>query len=381
MRIRGSQIVAGIMLLVGGLVLVALFSVDTPTRAAVSEPPPVGALPPVDQPDQVAVIEVETQALHLGTIANSRVAEGSLKVRNRGKAPLQITEIKTSCGCTQGKIAPERATISAGGEASIDVYVDPKRIPGFHSKKTLTIFSNDPKTPTLAVEVEANVEPEFEMPERIEFGDIPKGEAKSLTIPIRQVGNEVLEIKSAQSFVPEGQPAPAGISYAVTKLPEGEWKTPGKVEYALTVTLDASVPPGAFRHTCLLKTNLARLPMYRCTVVGNIVSFYRISPPVPERVMLRPKDGVGLETGTATIAADKPLEITNLMFDATKLTAVVRPGENPNTVHIDITATETAPRGRLDEEITFVVKSGGEQFNDRVAARAYITRVAPPPAS
>ncbi|NJL72338.1 MAG: hypothetical protein HC888_12550 [Candidatus Competibacteraceae bacterium] len=121
--------------------------------------------------------------------------------------------------------------------------------------------------------------------------------------------------------------------------------------------------------------------MYRCTVTGTIAAFYRISPLLPERVMLRPKDGVGLETGTATIAADRPLEITDLVFDATKLTAVVRPGDNPNTVYIDITATGTAPRGRLDEEISFVVKSGGEQFNDRVAARAYITRVAPPPAS
>lgn len=381
MRIRGSQIVAGILIGVGALVLVALLSTDTPTRAASADLPPVGALPPAGQPDQVAIIEVETQDVHLGTISNSRVAEGSLKVRNRGRLPLQITEIKTSCGCTQGKIAPERATIPAGGEASIDIYVDPKRIPGFHSKKTLTIFSNDPKTPTVAVNVEANVEPEFEIPERIEFGDVPKGEAKSLTIPIRQVGAEPLEIKSAETYVAEGQTPPTGITYAVERVPEGNWTQPGKAEYNLTVKLDASMPPGAFRHTCLLKTNLTRLPMYRVMVVGNIAAFYKISPALPERVMLRPKDGVGLETGTATIVADKPLEVTGLTFDATKLSAVVRPGDTPNAVNIDITASETAPRGRLDEEIAFTVKSGGEEFSDRVAARAYITRVAPPPAS
>lgn len=381
MRIRASQIVVGILLLVGASVLVVLFSSDTPTRAATSDPAPGGAIPPAGQPDQVAVIELETQEFVMGTIAHDAVAEKPLKVRNRGRIPLTITEIKTSCGCTQGSIAPEHASIPPGGEATITVAVDPRRIPGFHAKKTLTIFSNDIKNPTVAVTVETFVDPEFEVPEKLSFGDVPKGEARSASITFRQLDNEPLELTSAETYVPEGQPAPTDISYAITRLPESEWKAPGKAEYTLTATLDPSIAPGAFRHTCVVKTNVARLPLYRFTVEGNVVSFYHISPAMPERVMLRPKEPNGLEMGTATITSDKPLEVSDLQFDASKLSAVVRPGENPNTVYIDVTAAPEAPRGRLDEEIKFSVQSGTEKYTDRIGARAYITRVAPPASS
>ena len=104
-------------------------------------------------------IELETNHYEMGTISNEEPTKGQVMVYNRGKSPLQISRVTTQCGCTQGAMAKGQETIPAGGQAPLEVTVDPFRIPGFSSTKTLTLFTNDPKNPSIQVKVSADVDP------------------------------------------------------------------------------------------------------------------------------------------------------------------------------------------------------------------------------
>lgn len=379
MRLRGSHVVVVVLALVGAFMGYAVLSGGGATQAE-SSPAPVGVgtLPPVDRPDEVPVIGIETQELSVGTISPERVHESRLRVWNDGKAALKILDIKTTCGCTVGHIPEARATIAPGADAHIDVYVDPKRIPGFYSKKTLTIYSNDPVRPTLQVNVEALVDPEFEFVERMAFGEVPKGEARSETFVLRQTGPGRFDLESVEEFVAPNQTPQGGVEFSVRPLPEAEWRVPDKPEYAVTATLAPDLPPGPMTRQVAIRTNIQRMPIYRIPLDATIVSFYRVSPAYPERLVLRLEDGAELESGTAYVQSERPVEITDVVADPALLRVVVRPTDDPRRVALDITVAPEAPRGRLEEDISITVRSGDEVYRDRVGVRAYITRITPP---
>lgn len=379
MRIRSSHIVVLVFALVGGFMAYAVLSGGGATQAE-SSPAPVGVgtLPPVDRQDEVPKIEVETQEMALGVISPERVHETRLRVRNTGKAALKILDIKTTCGCTVGQIPEARSTIAAGAEDHIDVYVDPKRIPGFYSKKTLTIYSNDPVKPTLQVNVEAHVDPEFELVERMEVGEVAKGDAHTATFVLRQLRGEPVVVESVEEFVAHNHTPQGGIDFAVAPLPEAEWREAGKAEYAITAAFSPELPPGPVARQVAIRTNIARMPLYRIPLTATVVSFYRVSPAYPERLVLRIADGEALESGTAVVKSDRPIEVTEVEADPALLTVEVRPTADPGLVELGVTVAPTAPRGRLEEDVSITVRSGGEEYRDRVGVRAYITRITPP---
>ncbi|HNT89318.1 MAG TPA: DUF1573 domain-containing protein, partial [Candidatus Hydrogenedentes bacterium] len=146
-------------------------------------------------PSLVPRIEVETTELHVGTIPNAGLFETRLAVYNRGKAPLRLSDVRTNCACSQGRIPESSRVVPPGGEGVIEVMVDPRRIVGFHSRKTLTLFSNDPEQSRVRIDVVADVDPEFEViPAEVEFGEVEKGEVVSRTVLVRQRQEEPLEI-------------------------------------------------------------------------------------------------------------------------------------------------------------------------------------------
>ncbi len=64
--------------------------------------------------------------------------------KNIGKAPLTITKIETSCGCTIAE-KPE-APIAKKGKGFIRVWYDSKRVGKF--SKTITVYSDGKNSPT-----------------------------------------------------------------------------------------------------------------------------------------------------------------------------------------------------------------------------------------
>jgi len=106
----------------------------------------------VNAQDKVAKIEFESETIDYGTIEKGADGIRVFKFKNTGDAPLIITKVKSSCGCTVPK-KPEEP-IMPGMTGEIEVKYDTNRV--MPIRKTITVTSNA-DTPTIALKIKGLV--------------------------------------------------------------------------------------------------------------------------------------------------------------------------------------------------------------------------------
>ena len=106
----------------------------------------------VNAQDKVAKIEFENQTIDYGTIEKGADGVRVFKFKNTGDAPLIVTKVKSTCGCTVPK-KPEEP-IMPGMTGEIEVKYDTNRV--MPIRKTITVTSNA-ETPTVALKIKGNV--------------------------------------------------------------------------------------------------------------------------------------------------------------------------------------------------------------------------------
>lgn len=85
-------------------------------------------------------LSLDSCSLDLGVIPPDTIAEGVMRFRNTGNAPLQILSIFSDCGCTTTSYTAD--PVEPGEEGEIRISFNPKgRRPG-PFRKTLRIRSN-----------------------------------------------------------------------------------------------------------------------------------------------------------------------------------------------------------------------------------------------
>ncbi|MCK4662813.1 MAG: DUF1573 domain-containing protein [Bacteroidales bacterium] len=100
------------------------------------------------------VIEFERKIYNFGTIKQGEIIEHDYKFTNTGKRDLIIRKTKASCGCTA--ISPANKIIKQGETSSIKVKFN-SRGKKRTQNKTITIITNDPKTPSIMLKITGNV--------------------------------------------------------------------------------------------------------------------------------------------------------------------------------------------------------------------------------
>ncbi|MCF6284268.1 MAG: DUF1573 domain-containing protein [Candidatus Hydrogenedentes bacterium] len=330
----------------------------------------IGTMPSIDGPmGDVAKIRVETETFDVGVIAHDALAHKRLKIYNDGGLPLKITKIDTTCACTQGTVTPDNSLIQGGKEAWIDVVIDPRRIPGFHSEKVLSIVSTDPARPVVEVKVIAQVDPEYDFgPDEIELGDIPKGKVYEKRLRFRQLIERTVNVTELKILLPAGyNSGDSAVTSSVEDVPEGEWKTPGRQEFELVFTFAANMPAGPFTRYATLITNIKRANRHRITFTGTVIAPYAVTPIYPEYAALEPaKDGSGYHA-RFTFSAAMPIEIKGISTGSDQLVATASPGTSPNEVFVDVTYSGTPPKILMFDEVLVVeVQVNGETFTEDI---------------
>lgn len=378
MKLKSGHIIGVILVAIGAFMVFAVTRSHTPRLAPEEIAPSVpvhgsssGSLPPVGtNPDAVAVIETETADFDMGTIPNDRETTSQLKVFNRGKAPLHIIDIRSSCACTRGTIAENRATIPAGGDSFIDVTVFPERVPGFFSQKTLSILSNDAMHPTIEVKVKAHIDPEFDLiPESLDFGEIKKGETVQRTVLLRQRASYPVELGEIKYMEEEGQKSP-DFRFAFQKLPENEWAEAGKTEYRITVTLEAFLPPGEFVRRMKLGTSIKRYPWAPYEIKGVVKAPYEVTPAYPVPAVIR--ENGGRLSGKVQIAAAARPGILEISSDPDVLKVEIQPGNRPGDTLLSITQAADVPPGKIAATLWYEVKIGDQLFQERTVVKGLL---------
>jgi hypothetical protein len=106
----------------------------------------------VSAQDKVAKIKFKTETIDYGTIEKGADGVRVFEFTNTGDAPLVITKVKSTCGCTVPK-KPE-APIMPGETGEIEVKYDTKRLGVI--MKTILVTSNA-ETSSVALKIKGKV--------------------------------------------------------------------------------------------------------------------------------------------------------------------------------------------------------------------------------
>lgn len=106
----------------------------------------------VNAQDKVAKIEFKSDTIDYGTIEKGSNGVRVFEFTNTGNAPLIISNVTSSCGCTIPK-KPD-SPILPGKTGQIEVKYDTNRVSPI--RKTITVISNA-ETPTVALKIKGEV--------------------------------------------------------------------------------------------------------------------------------------------------------------------------------------------------------------------------------
>jgi len=91
---------------------------------------------------KIGILTFETEVIDYGTIVQNADGKRVFTFKNTGEAPILISKVKTSCGCTVPTYP--KTPIMPGETASIDIKYATSRLGKF--SKTITIMSNANET-------------------------------------------------------------------------------------------------------------------------------------------------------------------------------------------------------------------------------------------
>ncbi|MGD2111494.1 MAG: DUF1573 domain-containing protein, partial [Phycisphaerae bacterium] len=248
--------------------------------------PPKGtsrAKSPLDKPVKVPgpgeprpIIECKDNVKDFGTIWVGPVLEHAFTISNKGDAPLRITKVRPSCGCTIA--GPYPREIKPGESGSFPFSVSSTKLRG-KFEKGITIKSNDPASPNFRLRLRGQVKRYVELtPSAVNFGKLYGDEPMEKVVKIKNNTEEPIQVELGT------QPKTPGFSAEVVTT------EPGKA-YELHVRATPPYKPGTIREVLLLKSSNENQRRISVNVRANIPKRLDVSPAVLTLRPPRPTQG------------------------------------------------------------------------------------------
>src|SRR5581483_1747439 len=199
------------------------------------------------------VLAVEKREEDAGDVWRGEKPHFTFVIKNAGDAPLEITA-KPNCGCT---VAHYDKVITPGASGKIEADVNTAAFRG-RIQKQITVTSNDPQNPQVALHLAANVKSILSV--------LP---SEAPVIGLKDTGPTVQEfqIQVADKEPVEISRVTSSAAYATTKvepLPSG---ANGGQNYRLTVTIGPEAPMGRSVFLLTVQTTSKREPTLNITAI------------------------------------------------------------------------------------------------------------------
>ena len=138
-----------------------------------------------------AVIEIPDKDFNFGDALPGQVFHHTYVVKNSGNVDLIISEVTPSCGCTTAllvdKIVPPGKSVKI--EADFTAPMNDGVV-----KKSINVLTNDPKSPTTIIYLNATVKSDFLIePKKIDIGEMFIGEKKEFKFTIKPINKKPFE--------------------------------------------------------------------------------------------------------------------------------------------------------------------------------------------
>lgn len=318
--------------------------------------------PGVSSPPQ---IELETMEFDMGLIPAEGFTFKEMLVYNRGGAPLTIGTITTQCPCTTAEM--KDSTIPAGGVGTMVIKLDPEKVSGYHSRKKLTIPSNDPRMPTIPLIVAATVEGEIQLSDRdMLFGTIEEGQAAERVIRVTQTVAKPMVVEGIQVTG-----APDFLKVDVLPAPPEEWKTPSIPEFLIVGKVSEKNKSGSYDSIARIRVNTGRNMTMTIPIKLVIAGDYSFEP---GDVTIRNAEPGETYSGVTVLTSKVPVEVIGVSSSNANLKLSFEPGTEPNSYRFDLVIPEK-PENRLQkDEWKVSMKVDGKDVEETIKVVALMSR-------
>lgn len=204
--------------------------------------------------EQHPVIFFENADFNFGKIFKGQKVEHVYKFENRGKGILEISKVKTSCGCTAAMLTNK--IISPGKTGEIKATFNSGSYKG-NVTKSITVLSNDPDSPKYKLTLSGKIIEEIIVkPRNINFGSIYLGTKIDKTITIKSLTEPNFKIKKIT-------PSKPFVNASIVER--------NSEEYIIKATLKDNLKIGRFSGVIYLQTDNSRQPKAKIPFFGEII--------------------------------------------------------------------------------------------------------------
>jgi len=142
-------------------------------------------------------LAVDSSLIDWGSVYSGEKREHLFILKNVGDSPLEIKQVKSSCGCTAAVLSSK--IIPSGGRSELRVRFNSKNFRGHVSKKVYVV-SDDPQEPKKVFTLRASVISELEVrPSRLSLGAIGAGKAVERTVTFVNRSDIAINLKAVRS--------------------------------------------------------------------------------------------------------------------------------------------------------------------------------------
>ena len=141
-------------------------------------------------------IAVDKRSYDFGKVKEGTNVEHVYRIKNEGDGELVIENVRSSCGCTVAQ--PTSKNLPPGGESEIKATFRTAGRGG-KTRKTITVKSNDPVTPTLVLTIQGEIETDVAVkPRSIWLGQLKKRTKGSADFTVEVSDPERIKVKSVK---------------------------------------------------------------------------------------------------------------------------------------------------------------------------------------
>jgi hypothetical protein len=214
-------------------------------------------------PTAAPKLEISASLWDFGEKWAGEKAETTITLRNVGKAPLEIGEVKSSCGCTVAKV--NKKLLQPGASEEVRVTYDTNKRTEKVSQK-IRVHSNDPDSPVTVIEVKGQVKQLLKMsdPRGLSFGAVGRDDVATKAIEIECNYTEPLELTLEE-------PRCEGFDVQLDELEAGK-------HYRLTATTKPPLRDGPIRASVQLVTGVELVPEVPVRISGNVQAPVTVAP-------------------------------------------------------------------------------------------------------
>jgi hypothetical protein len=136
---------------------------------------------------------IDKMVYDFGTTSLVQQLSGKFLIKNGGTGILELKKPKTSCGCTVAALKTDK--LAAGEETDLSFTMNVATVSRGHAEKSITVYSNDPKTPTVVLPVRAEIVMVYDYsPANIGLADMHLGATTNFVIHVKRNDGKPLGI-------------------------------------------------------------------------------------------------------------------------------------------------------------------------------------------